>query len=41
MPKSKVAAKAKAATKNNPKVKGSSDSKVIKKAAPAEGGMKD
>ena len=37
MPKSKVAAKAKAASKM-PKVKGS---KMIKKAAPAEGGMKD
>ena len=37
MPKSKVAAKAKAASKM-PKVKGS---KAIKKAAPAEGGMKD
>jgi len=38
MPKSKVAAKAKAATKAM-KVKGSS--KAIKKSAPAEGGMKD
>ena len=38
MPKSKVAAKAKAATKMPNKVKGS---KAIKKAAPAEGGMKD
>ena len=38
MPKSKVAAKAKAASKM-PKVKGAS--KSIKKAAPAEGGMKD
>ena len=38
MPKSKVAAKAKAANKMPNKVKGS---KAIKKAAPAEGGMKD
>lgn len=38
MPKSKVAAKAKEASKMPGKVKGS---KVIKKAAPAEGGMKD
>ena len=38
MPKSKVAAKAKAASKMPGKVKGS---KAIKKAAPAEGGMKD
>ena len=38
MPKSKVAAKAKAASKMPGKVKGS---KMIKKAAPAEGGMKD
>ena len=37
MPKSKIAAKAKAASKM-PKVQGS---KAIKKAAPAEGGMKD
>ena len=42
MPKSKVAAKAKAASKMPAKVKGaSSASKAIKKAAPAEGGMKD
>ena len=39
MPKSKVAAKAKAATKGAMKVKGTS--KAIKKTAPAEGGMKD
>ena len=38
MPKSKVAAKAKAATKMPTKVK---DSKQIKKTAPAEGGVKD
>ena len=38
MAKSKVAAKAKAATKMDAKVKGS---KAIKKTAPAEGGMKD
>ena len=38
MPKSKVAAKAKAANKMPAKVKGS---KAIKKAAPAAGGMKD
>lgn len=38
MPKSKVAAKAKAATKMPTKHK---DSKAIKKTAPAEGGMKD
>ena len=38
MPKSKVAAKAKAATKMPTKVK---DSKAIKKTAPAEGGVKD
>ena len=37
MPKSKVAAKAKAATKMATKVKGS---KAIKKTAPAEGGVK-
>lgn len=39
MPKSKVAAKAKAASKMPAKVKGTS--KAIKKTAPAEGGMKD
>ena len=38
MPKSKVAAKAKAATKMPGKVKGS---KAIKKTAPAEGGVKE
>ena len=38
MPKSKVAAKAKAATKMPTKVKAS---KAIKKTAPAEGGVKD
>ena len=38
MAKSKVAAKAKAATKMDAKIKGS---KAIKKTAPAEGGMKD
>lgn len=38
MPKSKAAAKAKAATKMPTKVKGS---KAIKKTAPAEGGVKD
>ena len=38
MPKSKVAAKAKAATKMPAKVKGA---KAIKKTAPAEGGVKE
>ena len=38
MPKSKVAAKARDATKDAPKVKGT---KAIKKTAPAEGGMKE
>ena len=38
MPKSKIAAKAKAATKMPSKVK---NSKAIKKTAPAEGGIKD
>lgn len=38
MPKSKVAAKAKAATKMPAKIK---DSKAIKKTAPAEGGVKE
>ena len=38
MPKSKVAAKAKAANKMSAKVSGT---KAIKKAAPAAGGMKD
>jgi len=38
MPKSKVAAKAKAASKMPAKVKGS---KAIKKTAPAEGGVKE
>jgi len=39
MPKSKIAAKAKAATKMPSKV--NKNSKAIKKTAPAEGGMKD
>ena len=42
MPKSKVAAKAKAASKMPAKVMGTNlKSKTIKKTAPAEGGMKD